>query len=190
MVYIKTDNIYLDIAEDVETRFNTSNYELYKILPKGKNKKVTGLMKNELGGKIMKKFLRFTAKTYSYLIDDGTEDKKAKDTTKYVIKRKHKFGDYENCLEEAQIENEINHLEKKIDRDSLKEDYKEFIWNNKLILKTQQRFRSEKHNIFTEEVNKIAVNLNDDKRMQSIDSIETDASGMNKDLVFKKEGIK
>ena len=76
MVYIKTDNIYLDIAEDVETRFSTSNYELYKTLPKGKNEKVTGLMKNELGGKIMKKFLRFTAKTYSYLTDDGTEDKR------------------------------------------------------------------------------------------------------------------
>ena len=57
-------------------------------------------------------------------------------------------------------------------------------------MKTQQRFRSEKHNIFTEEVNKIAVNLNDDKRMQSVDPIETDASGMNKDLVCKKEGIK
>ena len=46
-VYIKTDDIYKDIAEDVETRFDTSNYELDKPLPKGKNKKVIGLMKDE-----------------------------------------------------------------------------------------------------------------------------------------------
>ena len=45
-----------DIAEDVETRFDTSNYELDRPLPKGKNKKVIGLMKDELGGKTMTKF--------------------------------------------------------------------------------------------------------------------------------------
>ena len=65
-----------------------------------------------------------------------------------MIKRKLKFEDYENCLEAAQIGNKINHLENnKIDVDSLKEDHKEFIKSNKLILKTQQRFRSEKHNV-------------------------------------------
>ena len=64
------------------------------------------------------------------------------------------FQDYGNCLEAAQVENKTNHLEKnKIDVDSLKEDLKEFIKNNKLILKTQQWFRSEKHNVFTEEIN-------------------------------------
>ena len=45
----KPDDVYKDIAEDVETRFDTSRYELDKPLPKGKNKKVIGLMKNELG---------------------------------------------------------------------------------------------------------------------------------------------
>ena len=65
-----------------------------------------------------------------------------------MIKRKLKFEDYENCLEAAQIGNKINHLENnKTDVDSLKEDHKEFIKSNKLILKTQQRFRSEKHNV-------------------------------------------
>ena len=49
MVYIKTDDIYKDIAEDVESRFDTSNYELDRALPKGKNKKFIGLMKDELG---------------------------------------------------------------------------------------------------------------------------------------------
>ena len=83
IVYIKTDDIYKDIAEDVEARFDTSNYELEfnstdRPFPKGKNKKVIRLMKDDLGGKIMAKFVGLTAKTYSYLIDDGSEDKKCK----------------------------------------------------------------------------------------------------------------
>ena len=60
-----------------------------------------------------------------------------------------------------------------MDVNSLKEDHKEFIKNNRLILKTQQRFTSEKHNVYTEEINKIALSSNDDKRIQSIDSIVT-----------------
>ena len=55
---------------------------------KGKNKKVTGLMKDELGGKIVIKFVGLRAKTYSYLIDDGSEDKKAEGTKKCVMKKK------------------------------------------------------------------------------------------------------
>ena len=54
--------------------------------------------------------------------------------------------------------------------------------NNKLILKTQQRFKSERHTVFTEEINKIALGSNDDKRLQSVDSIETYAYGTSKDL--------
>ena len=74
-------------------------------MPKGKNKKVIGLMKDEIGGKIR-------AKTYSYLIEDGSEDKKVKGTKKCVIKRKLKFENYKNCLEATQLENIINYLEK------------------------------------------------------------------------------
>ena len=62
-----------------------------KSLPKGKYKKVIGFMKDELGGKIMTKVFGLTAEIYSYLIDDGSEDKKAKDTKKCVIKRELKF---------------------------------------------------------------------------------------------------
>ena len=91
IVYIKIDDIYKDIAEEPETRLDTSNYELERPLPKGKNKKVIGLMKAELGGKIMTKFVGLRAKTYSYLIDDSNEDKKAKGTKNCVIKRKLKF---------------------------------------------------------------------------------------------------
>ena len=110
IVYVKTDDICRDIAEDVETRFDTSNYELDRPLPKGKNRKV---IEDEVGGKIMIIFLGLRAKSYSYLIDDGSEDKKAKDTKK--------FENYKNCLESTQLENKINYLEKnKIDIDVLK----------------------------------------------------------------------
>ena len=66
IVYIKTDNTYKDIAEDVRTRFDTSNYELDRPLSKGKNKIVTGLMKDKLEGKIMTKFVALKATTYGY----------------------------------------------------------------------------------------------------------------------------
>ena len=61
--HIKTEDIYKDIAEDVEKIFDTSNYEIDRLLPMGKNKKVIGLMKDELGGQIMKKFVGLHAKT-------------------------------------------------------------------------------------------------------------------------------
>ena len=82
IVYIKTDDIYKDIAEDVEIRFDSSNYELEynsieRPLPKGKNKKVIGLMKDELDGKSMIKFVGLRAKTYSYLIDDSKKAQKS-----------------------------------------------------------------------------------------------------------------
>ena len=105
IVQIKTDDIYNDIAEDVETRFDTSSYKLDKPLPKGK-KKVIGLMKDELGGKIMTKFVGLRAKAYSYLT---TAVKiKAKSTKKCVIKRKLKFENYKNCLEATKLENKIS----------------------------------------------------------------------------------
>ena len=69
-------------------------------------------MKEQLDGKIMKKFFRLKAKTYSYLMDDGGEDKKSQGTKKCVIKRKLKFKDRKNCLEATQLENKIIHLEK------------------------------------------------------------------------------
>ena len=113
IVHVKTDNIYKDIAEDIETRSDTSNFEIDRPLPKRKNKKVIGLMKNELGGQIMKEFAGLRAKTYSYLKDNNHKEKKAKDTRKCIIKRKLKFQDYKNCLEAAQIERKMKYLEKK-----------------------------------------------------------------------------
>ena len=77
---MSTYDIYKDIEEDVETRFDTWNYELDRPLPKGKNKKLIGLMYDEIGETIMKKFVGLRAKICSYLIDDSSEDKKAKVT--------------------------------------------------------------------------------------------------------------
>ena len=93
---IKTEDFYKDIAHDVEKRFDTSNHEVNRPLPTGKNKKVIDLMKDELGGKIITEFVNLRSKTYSYLTDDCKEDKKAKGTKKCVIKRMIKFNDYKN----------------------------------------------------------------------------------------------
>ena len=97
IVCIKTDDIYKDTAEDIGAIFDTSNYELDKQLIKGKNKNIIKLVKDELGKKIMIQFLRLRVKTYSYLIHDGNEDKKAKSTRKCSIKRKVQFENYRNC---------------------------------------------------------------------------------------------
>ena len=73
IVYIKTDYIYEQIVEDVETRFDISNYELDRPLPKGKNKKVIELMRDKLDGKIMKEFVRLRGTTYGYLKAKATK---------------------------------------------------------------------------------------------------------------------
>ena len=115
LLYILHENrkhLRRHFAKYVETRFHTLNYELERILPKGGNKKVIGLMKNEFGGEIMTKFAAIKPKTYSSFIDDGGENKKVNVTKKCAIKRKFILEDYKHCLEATQVENEINKLEK------------------------------------------------------------------------------
>ena len=78
-------------------------------------------MKNELGGTTMTKLVGLRAKTYSYLIDDGSEYKKSKGTKKCVIKRKLKLENHKSCLGATHFENKINHPEKnKFDTGSIK----------------------------------------------------------------------
>ena len=139
---IKTEDFYKDIANDVDKRSDTSNYEVNRPLPTGKNKKFIGLMKDELGGKIITELVTLRPKTYSYLTDDGKEYKKAKGTKTCIIKRMIKFGDYKNCL-----------------------------LTDEVILKSQQRFVSKKHNVCTKNINKTALSNNDDKRIVSSDKI-------------------
>ena len=146
----------------MKTRFDTSSYELDRPLPKGKNEKVIGLIKDNLGGKIMTQFVGLRTNNYSYLIDDSSKDKKVKGTKTCAIKIKLKFQNYKNCLEATQLGRKISYIEKNdINVNSLKKDHKEFIKNNKLILKTQQSSR--KHNVFTEEINRTTLCSNGDK---------------------------
>ena len=122
------------------------------------NKKVIGLFKDELGGKIMIELVALRPKTYSYLMHDDTEHKKAKGTKKYVIKRRLKCNDYKDCL-----------------------------FKNKTILKSQQRFKSQEHNVYNKETNKIALSSNDDKRLQTFDNITTYPYGTNASKVCESE---
>ena len=148
-----------------------SNYDKNdkRPLPIGKNKKVPGLFKDELGGKIMTEVVALRPKAYAYLDDDGNKHKKSKGTKKCVIKQKLMFQNFKNCL-----------------------------FNNKTIYRSQERFKSYNHDVYTEEVNKIALSSNDDKRLQTFDRITTYPYGTNafkvcesemlmvKDLFFEK----
>ena len=142
VINIKTNDFYKDISQDVNERFDTSNYTFDRLLPKGKNKKVTGLMKDELGGCIITEFVALRPKTYSYITNDFTEFKKAKGTKKCVVKTMLRFSDYKNCL-----------------------------FSNGKVLKSQQRFKSENHSVYTENINKIALSCDDDKRIVTSDGI-------------------
>ena len=97
----------------------------------------------------MKQFCALTSKTYSYLMDDGSEVKKSKGTKKCIIKRETMFENYTDCL-----------------------------FNDKIILKSQQRFKSDHHKVYTEEVNKIALSSDDDKRLQTFNRVTTYPNGM------------
>ena len=97
-------------------------------------------MKDELGGEIITEFVALRPKTYSYMTDEFIEMKKAKGTKKYVIKKLLKF-----------------------------EDYKKYLFDNEPMLKSQQRFKSENREVYTENINKIALSCNDDERIVALE---------------------
>ena len=103
-----------------------------------------GLFKDELGGKIIIEVTALRPKTYAYLDDDVNDYKKAKGTKKCVIKQELIFHNFKDCLS-----------------------------NNKNVYRSQQRFKSHNHDVYTEKVNKIALSSNDDKRIQTFDGITT-----------------
>ena len=98
VINIKTKNFYKDIAMDVKEMFDTSNYICDRPLPIGVNKKVGGLMKDELGGGIITEFVALRPKAYSYKTEDNVELKKANLTKKCIINKVLSFSDYKNCL--------------------------------------------------------------------------------------------
>ena len=169
IMHIKTDDFYKDISADVDKWFDTSNFNKNDNRPLeiGKNKKVLGKFKDEIGGKIMTKFVALSAKTYSFLIDEYTDEdyeknrivnRKAKGTKKCVVKRETLFNNYLDSL-----------------------------LKNKVLHRSQQRFRSDHHKVYTEEVNKIAQSSNDDKRIQTFDRVTTYPYGTNVYKVCKNE---
>ena len=157
---IETEDFYKNIADDVKERFDTSNYDKNDNRPLsiGINKKVIGMFKDELGGKIMTEFCALRAKTYAYLMEDGSEHKKAKGTKKCIVKRELMFKHYKDCL-----------------------------FNDITLLKSQLRFRSDQHNVYTEEVNKIALSSNDDKRIQTYEKVTTYPYETNTFMVCENE---
>ena len=150
----KTEDFYEDIANDVEARFDASGYSKtdFRPLPIGLNKKVIGLMKDELGGKIMTEFVALRPKLYFYRELDGSEDKKCKGIKKCAVKKTLTFEDYKTCL-----------------------------FSDSTEYKSQLMFRSAKHEVHTIEVNKVALNRDDDIRISRKDVISTFARGQ-KDL--------
>ena len=157
IINVKTEDFYKDISENVIERFDTSNYIHDRPLPIGVNKKVLGLMKHELGGGIITEFVALIPKAYSYKTEDNVELKKAKGTKKCIINKMLNFNDYKNCL-----------------------------LDNVKVLRSQQRFKSENHIVYTENINKIALSCNDDKRFVATDGIESYPYG----YVLKKIKIK
>ena len=167
IIYIKTEDFVEDVSNDIERWFDTSNYDKNDKRPLsiGKKKKVPGLFKVELGGKIMTEVVALRPKAYAYLIDGYDEanyeknriiNKKAKGIKKCVIKQKVMFENYKDCL-----------------------------FNNKTIYRLQERFKSYYHVLYTEEENNIALNSNDDKRLQSFDRITTYPYGTNEMMIKK-----
>ena len=116
------------------------------------------MFKYELGGKISIELCPLRSKAYVYLMEDGSEHKKAKGTKKCVIKRRLMF-----------------------------ENYTDSLFNDKTILKLQQRFKSDCHNLYTEEINKIALSSNDGKRLQTSDRVTTYPYGANANKVCENE---
>ena len=148
IIYVETEDFYKDIINDVNKWFDTSNYskDINRPLEKGKNKKVIGKFKDELGGFVMSKFSAHRANTYAFLIDDfddydyekpGLINKKAKGTKKCVIQNQITFNNYVNVL-----------------------------FNKTKLIKSQFGFKSRNHEMYTEKINKIALSSNDNKRIQ------------------------
>ena len=132
---IETDDFYKDIADDIESRFDMSGYVPDRPLPVGKNKKIIRLMKDELGGGIMKEFVTLRPKMYAYKVG-SSESKKCKGIKKCMAKKTISFKDYKNCL----FGGESSH-------------------------RSQLMFRSSKHEVRMLEVNKLALSRDDDKRI-------------------------
>ena len=145
MYEIKTKDFYKDISPDILSKFDTSDFSTnHKSgILTGANKKVIGMFKDEVAGKQITHFVGLRPKLYSYKVEEN-EVRKCKGIKKNVIKKKIDFDDYVKCLISGEKE----------------------MRNMKII-------RSEKHDIYSKEVNKVALSNEDDKRVVLKDKIHT-----------------
>ena len=150
MYEIETEDFYKDISGDVKDRFDTSDYPENHAsgIPTGENKKVLGMMKDEAAGKIIKEFVGLRSKLYSFVVDDGGETKKCKGIKKQVVEHSIRHEHYKTCLT-----------------------------TGKELLRKQNILRSYEHEVYTEEVNKVALSALDDKRYILSDGMDTLAWG-------------
>jgi len=146
---IQTEDFYADIANDVKSRFDTSDYpeDHPSSIKTGINKKVIGMFKDESFGKQIDEFVGLRAKLYTYRMD-GEDHKKCKGVKQSVVKKTITHDDYKNCLFTKQEQ-----------------------------LRKMNVFRSYHHDIYTEQVNKVALSADDDKRVIMEDGIHTLAYG-------------
>ena len=143
--YVETDDFYKDINNDVFEWFDTSDYNNEDDrLPTGMNKNVISKFKDELKDILMTEFITLASKVFTYLDENDKERKRVKGINKCVRDKVLRFNHYMDVL-----------------------------LLNKTIRATQQRFKSDRHIITTEEVNKIALSRKDDERIQSFDGITT-----------------
>jgi len=147
---IETEDFFKDISADVQEKFGTSNFSPNHLsgIPTGINKKVPGMFKDEAGGEIIEEFVGLRAKLYAIKKLDGEEEKKCKGVKRNVIRNKISFN-----------------------------DYKDVLFSGKEVLRTTNVIRSRQHNLSTEQVNKIALSVIDDKRIIQPDKINTLAHG-------------
>ena len=150
---IETEDFYKDISGDVRTNFDTSDIpkDHPSGIESGVNKKVIGMFKDECGGKIMHEFVGLRAKLYSYKMYEGNEAKKCKGVKQSVVKKEITFKDYKDCLFGGLADGKQ--------------------------MRTMNVIRSHRHEVYTEQVNKIALSAEDDKRVVMQDGVHTLAYG-------------
>ena len=150
---IQTEDFYNDIADDIQARFDTSEYPKNHPsgIKTGINKKELGMFKDEAAGTQIDEFVGLRAKLYSYKMFEGDEHKKCKGIKRNVVKIKITHDDYKTCLQ-----------------------------NGRTVYRRMNVIRSHKHDMYTEEVNKIALSADDDKRVIMEDGIHTLALGHHK----------
>ena len=148
MYELKTDDFYVDISADIKARFDTSDFPQghESGILTGVNKKVIGKFKDEVAGRQITHFVGLRPKMYSFKIEESKTNKKCKGIKKNVVKKKIEFEDYVRCL-----------------------------FFSEKQMRTMNIIRSENHDIYSKEVNKLALSSDDDKRILCKDKVNTRA---------------